>query len=177
MWVRCEPRGDRITQHLFRVCRIALLLESHGFSRGRFKHPTVYDINEIYQSKTPFEAGVKLHVWLDNIREKFIPQEGYDEVTPHAEGFSATLLKFIEEKILSDFYDGRAWSFYFDKVLPEELSFTKEESVSKWHGIIQWTMWVRPSNLLWAQSYRGPLFGVSANTLYNWSYLLPPIQV
>ena len=37
MWVRCEPRGDRITQHLFRVCRIALLLESHGFSRGRFK--------------------------------------------------------------------------------------------------------------------------------------------
>ena len=139
-------------------------------------HPTVSDIKEVYQSKTPFELGMKLHVWLDDIREKFIPQEVYDEVSPYAEGFSAMLLKFIEEEILADFYDGRAWSCYFDKVLPEELSFTKEEYVYKWHKMIQWTMSVRPSNLFWVQSYRGSVFGISANTLYNWSYLLPELK-
>lgn len=139
-------------------------------------HPVILDIGEISQSTTPFETGMKLHAWLDLVRENFIPQEVYDAVAPHAEGFSATLLKFIEEEILADFYDGRQWSSYFDNVLPEELAFASVETVFKWHGIIQWTMAVRPSWLLWAQSYRGPAFGVSADALYNWSYLLPELR-
>lgn len=139
----------------------------------KFTHPDVQDLSDVCASKTPFELGMKLHVWLDQARESFIPKEVYDAVAPHAEGFSATLLKFIEEEILADFYDGRRWSCYFDQTFPTELLFADEASVRKWHTTIQWTMSARPSWLLWAQSYRGPAFGVSASTLYNWSYLLP----
>ena len=62
MWVRCEPRGDRITQHLFRVCRIALLLESHGFSRGRFNTPVpaTGDVN-IYGGDCTIASGPSAH--------------------------------------------------------------------------------------------------------------------
>lgn len=139
-------------------------------------HPVVSDIKEIYQSKTPFEAGMNLHAWLDVIREKFISKEIYNEVASYAKGFSATLLKFIEEEILSDFYDGRSWSFCFDNVLPEELKFAKAETILQWHKIIQWSMAVRISNLLWFQSFRGGAFEVSANNLYNWAYLLPKLS-
>src|SRR5580700_4486111 len=72
-------------------------------------HPDVSGIKEVCESNTPFEMGMKLHVWLDTVREQFIPQEIYDAVAPDAEGFSATLLKMIEEEMLADLYDGRKW--------------------------------------------------------------------
>lgn len=139
-------------------------------------HPLVSDISEILQSQTPFEVGMKLHAWLDVIRENFIEPEVYAAITRYAEGHSAALLKFIEEEMLGDIYDGRQCLFYFDKVLPEEIIFTDEKTIHKWHAMIQWTISIRPSWLLWAQSYRGSAFGISTNTLYNWSYLLPELK-
>jgi hypothetical protein len=139
-------------------------------------HPLVLDIREIEQSATPFEAGMKLHAWLDLKRENFIRKEVYAAITPFEEGHPATLLKLVEEEILSDFYDGRRWSVYFDKVLPEERVFAQENDICKWHGVIQWMMSVRPSWLIWCQSFQGPAFGASANTLYTWSYLLPELK-
>ena len=139
-------------------------------------HPMISDLKEVYQSATPFVTGMKLHAWLDITRENFISQEVYAAIAAHSEGFSETLLKFTEEEMLADFYDGRQWSSHFDKALPEELAFAPEETVVKWHGFVQWSMAARPSWLLWAQSYRGPAFGISASTLYNWSYLIPKLK-
>lgn len=139
-------------------------------------HPIVLDIQEVIQSATPFEIGVKLHSWLDFIREDFIDQIIYDAISLYDNEHSATLLKFVEEEILADFYDGRKWSFFFDKILPEELIFAKEEAAIKWHSLIQWTMSFRPSWLLWAQSYRSPAFGLSTETLYDWSYLIQELK-
>lgn len=139
-------------------------------------HPVILTIQEVCQSMTPFEIGMRLHAWLDITRENFIVPEVYDAIAPYAEGSSATLLKLIEEEILADFYDGRRWSFCLDQALPEELAFASEAVVLKWHEMIQWTMSVRFSWLLWAQSYWGPAFSLSTNTLYNWSYLLPKLK-
>lgn len=139
-------------------------------------HPETFDLQEVLQGKTAFEVGMKLHVWVDVMREKFIASRVYYAVAPHADRFPATLLKFIEEEIMSDFYDGRRWSFCFDEVLLEELEFTNREMICKWHGMIKWTISVRPSWLLWGQSYRGSAFGVPVNTLYDWSSLLPQLK-
>ncbi|NGX60142.1 MAG: hypothetical protein KR126chlam3_01308 [Chlamydiae bacterium] len=139
-------------------------------------HPTVVNFQEVTQSANPFELGMKLHSWLDFTRENFIDQTIYTVISSYEDHHAATLLKFIEEEILADFYDGRKWSFIFDKVMPEELIITPEEAVLKWHGMIQWTMSFRPSWLLWAQSYRGNAFGLSTETLYNWSYLIPELK-
>ncbi len=139
-------------------------------------HPDTLDIQEVLQGRTPFEVGMKLHSWVDVMREKFISSQVYEAIAPYAEGFPATLLKFIEEEIIADFYDGRQWSFCLDEVLPEELKFTNREMICKWHGMVKWAIFVRPSWLLWGQSYRGSAFGVPINTLYNWSHLLPQLK-
>lgn len=139
-------------------------------------HPIVCDIKEINQSGSAFEKGMKLHAWFDVMRENLVSPEVYDEVALYAEGHSATLLKFIEEEMLADFYESSRWSEYFDEVLPGERLFIEEGVINKWHYMVQWTLSVRPSWLLWAQSYRGQAFGVSADTLYRWSYLLPELK-
>lgn len=139
-------------------------------------HPIVSDIQDIYDSSTPFEKGMKLHAWLDVVREAFISPQVYEAVGLYSEGFSATLLKFIEEEIFSDFYDPGRWSFCFDISHLAELAITSEESIVKWHEILKWTFAVRPSWLLWMQSYKGAAFGVPADVLYRWSYLLPKLK-
>lgn len=139
-------------------------------------HLDVADIRDVLESKTPFEAGMKLHAWVDIVRETYIADEVYEAVVPYHEGHPATLLKFIEEEIMADIYDGRQWSSYFNDILQEEYLFAEKDAILKWHNLIQWTMSVRPSWILWAQSYKGPAFGASVDTLYTWSYLLPNLQ-
>lgn len=135
-------------------------------------HPNVLDIYEVVKCDSPFEAGIRLHAWVDHIREAYVSPEVYERITPYSEGRSSTLLKFLEEEMLADIYDGRRWSSYFNEVLEEEYSYAEQSEIEKWHWIIQWTMAVRPTNLLWARSYWNPLFGISVDTLYNWSYLI-----
>lgn len=94
----------------------------------------------------------------------------------YSDGYSATFLKFLEEEILSDFYDARKWSFCFATPLAEELQAASYESVTKWHEMLKWAFAARPSVLLWAQSYRGAAFEVPSAVLYRWSYLLQELK-
>ena len=137
-------------------------------------HPIVSDISQI--TGTPFEIGMKIHSWLDTTRENLIQQEVYDAIAPYAQGHSYTLLKFVEEEILADFYDGTKWLSTFNDILADELPYAPEATIAKWHDTIQWTLTLRPSWLLWGQSYRGRAFGLSETTLYDWSYLLPKLK-
>lgn len=146
-----------------------------NISRER-THPFLLNIAEVFANNaSPFTIGKNLHAWTDIVRENAIEPEVYAALTPYAEGHSATLLKLIEDEILAEYYDGRQWSPCFDEILEEELAFTKEEMVWKWHTIIQWSISIRPSYLIWVQSYLGSKLGVSAETLYKWSYLIPEL--
>lgn len=144
------------------------------FSR-ELTHPQILNLQEITKAKTFFERGIQFHAWVDYIREEFVVASGiYEKVIPYADGHQATLLKFIEEEILGGFYDGQRWSSYFNDILQEEKVFTSEEVISKWHTMIRYTMSYRPSWLIWGVSYfKESAFGISNETLYNWSYLLP----
>jgi len=138
-------------------------------------HPIVQDVREVESCFSKFEAGIKFHAWVDIVREEFVEQSGiYEKVRPYAKGHEATLLKFIEEEILADLYDGRKWSPYFDACYEAEKRFTNEEAIQRWHQMIQYSMAYRPSWLIWAVSYfKNQAFGISDDTLYEWSYLLP----
>jgi hypothetical protein len=139
-------------------------------------HARISDIREVYQSKTPFECGMKIHAWLDIVRESLVDKSIYAAVVSYSEGQSPTFIKLIEDEMLADFYDGQRWAFCFDRVLEEELAYTTEEAICKWHKFIQLNLSFRSSWLLWAQSYRGPAFGVSKKTLYDWSFVLPELK-
>ena len=135
-------------------------------------HAEVYSIEEVGASRTPFEGGMKLHAFVDIVREKFVEKTGiYAYVIPYAEGHPATLLKFIEEEIID--YDGRKWRSIFGEVHEEEKAYASEELIQKWHTIIWGAIYARPSWPLWGYSWiKSQLFGISNQTLYNWSYLL-----
>lgn len=139
-------------------------------------HPEVGGIGDVDVCVDGFERGMKLHVWLDVVREEFVREEVYGVVARYAEGHKATLLKLIEEEILADCYDGRRWSSCFDVVMEGERRFAGEDVIRKWHGMVQWAMAVRPSWLLWGRSYWGGAFGVGAETLYRWSYVVPELK-
>lgn len=139
-------------------------------------HPHVTCIQNVSDTQSHFRKGVKLHAWLDKIRESFIPDEIYQAIAVYSEGYCSTFLKFLEEEILSDFYDARRWSFCFACPLEEELELARYESVTKWHEMLKWAFAASPSMLLWAQSYRGSAFGVPSGILYRWSFLLPELK-
>jgi hypothetical protein len=141
-------------------------------------HPVVLDVRDILTGKTPFEIGMRIHSWLDYTRENRISKEVYDALAPYSEdqGQRVHLLKMVEEEILADIYDGRPCSAYFDSIHSEELAYADEQMIWNWHSYIQWSLALRLSWALWAQSYRGDAFGLTAQTLYNWSYLLPKLK-
>jgi hypothetical protein len=138
-------------------------------------HSQVSSLDEVSKCPSVFQSGVKFHSWVDQVREEFVEKSGiYEFVIPYAKGKEATLLKFIEEEILANHYDGRTWSGSFDHIHEEELEFASEEQIRKWHSMIQYCMGYRISWLTWAASYlTSHGFGVSSEVLYEWSYLLP----
>jgi hypothetical protein len=140
-------------------------------------HIEVADLQEVAESASTFEAGMKFHMWVDVEREAFVEDSGiYDFVRLHAEGHEATLLKFIEEEVLAGFYDGQKWSFLFDEIRNDELFFATEDHIARWHSMIQYTMAYRISWLIWGASYiKERAFGISDETLYAWSYLIPEL--
>lgn len=137
-------------------------------------HPSITDIKQIKKAPTSFQSGLQFHAWVDIIREKFVVQSGiYKAIAEYAEGHEATFLKFLEEEILADLYDGRKWSVLFNATHEEERAFATEEEIERWHVLLQYSMGYRPSWLIWGVSYfKDQLFGISNTTLYFWSYAL-----
>jgi hypothetical protein len=141
-------------------------------------HFPLEGLKDVLQEEDLFRAGMKFHAWVDIVREEIVVSSGiYEAVAPHAEGRDATFLKFIEEEILADCYDGRKWSYCFDSPLAEEKLFVgSDEVLAKWHYILQYSMGYRPSWLFWGASWLRPtLMSIPASTIYNWSYALPKL--
>jgi len=80
-------------------------------------HSQVNSLDEVSKSPSVFQSGVKFYSWLDQVREEFVEKSGiYECMILYAKGKEATLLKFIEEEILANQFDGRTWSRSFDHI-------------------------------------------------------------
>ena len=138
-------------------------------------HPQVSHLDEVDATEDPFEAGMKFHAWVDIKREAFVEASGiYALVASCDENQKAKFLKFIEEELLADLYDGRGWLPIFDEVAPEQRQFgLSDEIIWRWHNCLTVAIRFRPSWYLWGTSYyQEAAIGLSNDTLYNWSYLL-----
>ncbi|MEM7175717.1 MAG: hypothetical protein AAF443_07315 [Chlamydiota bacterium] len=134
-------------------------------------HPSMSKIEDVTTCSSDFfTVGMNLHSWTDRVREDAIDKEIYKDIAPYANERGATMLKFIEDEVLAELYDGTQWRHYFNTILPQELTFTDQTTVSKWHRIIQANLSIRPSWLLWLHSYYDAKLGLSPAELYLWSY-------
>ncbi len=100
-------------------------------------HINVENIDET-KKEDSFMAGLKLHVYIDKIREEYITDKGMYELVPKTKE-SVTAIKLLEDKLLYDkISDWNAISIYFNDVLDEEIAFGLERSsIQRWHKLLQ----------------------------------------
>ena len=136
-------------------------------------HPLGLTLNDICQSPTPFIAGMRLHAWIDEIREQFAVQcNVYALIEEIGGAHRATLLKLVEDEIL---YEDNTFPLLLTGFAEEELNFgIPLETVQKWHFFLKTYLRNRPSTLLQELSEKDlPLFNVPSPIIKEWSKQLP----
>ena len=90
-------------------------------------------LNDI-KSENSFTAGLKVHSLVDEVREKFVRENGLYDLFPESQ-FRIQGVKFFEDRVLYDKIDN--WSeilLSFDKVYDEEIDFgVSKTSIERWH--------------------------------------------
>lgn len=100
-------------------------------------HPKDFTLSEI-KSADSFKAGLLFHCLVDTARENYMLKNDIYSLMPASKLITQTL-KLLEDELFYDRLDN--WnliSFYFDKVLSEELEYpVKGVDVLKWHKLLQ----------------------------------------
>ncbi len=134
---------------------------------------TLTDISECASS---FRAGMKLHSFVDEIRENLVTQWKIYDILKDVEGkHHATLLKLIEDEILYDRVDVSDFLPLFYQIDENETEFgITSPQAQKWHLFVVGYLNQKPSKLLsfLAESDR-PFLNVPHETVKTWSDQLP----
>lgn len=106
------------------------------FDRAVSHLPTT-SISEIQQETNAFTAGMKLHSYIDVIREKFVREAGLYDLF-HIEHNPLTVAKLFEDQVLHAKLTWSTMIAFYDKLLPEELQYpVSREQVASWHQALQ----------------------------------------
>ncbi len=172
----CEVTDETARRDLFLGCEFPDIRYISRCISRKSTHPVIANVCDIVAETTDcFTVGIHLHSWTDSVREEAIDPDVYKELASYEKEKKATLLKFIEDEVLADLYDGRSWCGYLNTILPEELAFAGKNTIMSWHRLIRLSLSVRPSWLLFMQSFRGPKLNLSTDKLYEWSFLIPQL--
>lgn len=100
-------------------------------------HLEVNNLAEII-TEDAFNSGIKLHVFVDKIREEFITSKGVYEIYSKSRA-SYSAIKFLEDEYLyNEITDWSLIGDYFNDILKEEISYgVSEETVKTWHNLLQ----------------------------------------
>lgn len=94
--------------------------------------------SDVVHEKSSFFAGLKLHSFVDRVREEYWQQTGiYNELPAHP--LLSQCMKLVEDEIVYQYVDD--WhqvAHCFDRVYKEELSFgIAKIDIEHWHGLLQ----------------------------------------
>lgn len=100
-------------------------------------HPDSVSLSSLVGSND-FLTGMRVHSWLDAIREKFLRDEHMKEYLPW-HPFVPHALKLVEDAMLYEHFDD--WNLIhrlLNKIYPDELYYVdSKEQVKKWHHLLQ----------------------------------------
>lgn len=89
------------------------------------------------KNEDSFTAGLKLHSLVDEVREKYVKQNGLYQLFPQSQ-FITQSVKFFEDRVLYKHLDN--WQEIvksFDHVYKSELAFgVGEGDIKKWHDLL-----------------------------------------
>lgn len=134
-------------------------------------HEVGVQLDDIYGAPTPFIAGMRLHAYVDEVREEFALQMNIYDLL-EGQILQAHFLKLIEEEILYNEMEAQGFISVFDTVIDDELAW--KVSHQRWHRYMRDYLSKRPSVLLRELAEKNiPYFNISPETILLWSELLP----
>jgi hypothetical protein len=145
-----------------------------NFSR-KYTHFHWVTKKQITKEKNIFIAGMKLHSYIDNKREKLIRKwKIYPKLKVVSKDHYGAFLKLLEDQILFEKYSFESVIQVLGKTCKGEEEFTNEENIKKWHLLLLQYFHDKPSNILYLVSlFHKDIQGVSFQEIASWSKLLP----
>lgn len=129
-------------------------------------------LKEIIEEKSDFIAGMKLHSFVDEIREKFTVTSGiYDYIKRLEPQHHATLLKLIEDEILWKKQLTSTLVNYLAETSKQEIEFSVPfDMVIKWHLYLSSYFNQQPGIMIKDLAKKNSsLFNIPAKNIINWS--------
>lgn len=131
------------------------------------------------QKEKPFEAGRKLHVWVDELREKFAEEwKIYEKLPNSVYTHRATFLKLLEDEIIWNNLNIVPIIEALDNIEPEEEKFKVEVNVLKqWHSLLSRYIQIPPAQTLsnLSRADKG-FFNIPKEEVALWSKLIPELK-
>jgi hypothetical protein len=125
----------------------------------------------------PFDAGVKFHCYIDDLRFQYIANSTIMEhLSDLPKEHMDLFLKLLEEEIILPKVDRKKISQYFKICYEEECMIASEEQVKKWHALLQRYFQFKPSEILRLLSlFKRGILDVSPELVKLWSVALPKL--
>lgn len=125
-----------------------------GITREK-THDQGVTLKTISTTSSPFEAGKKFHVWVDEVREQFVKKwriyEKLSEISNSPNNNQALLLKLIEDAVLFNNTSNKTLDalILFSTIDPEAYQYgINTQKILQWHAILTTYLSIQPSWLL-----------------------------
>jgi hypothetical protein len=138
-------------------------------------HEKNVTVEKILQSETPFLAGMRLHVFVDEKREKFLDKYGaISQLKEIDKEHRVLFLKMVEDEILWDNCEWNQIIEMLQTIYPQQLLWVDQDTAEKWHQEMIFYFRQRPSVLLQqlAENNQGFL-KVKPKTIQKWAEIFP----
>lgn len=141
-------------------------------------HEPNVTFEDVVCASSPFQSGTRLHALLDGLREAYVVETGiYAALAEVDRGYSAALLKLIEDELLYDEISSDLVIRQLEQISEEELATgISAETLQLWHWILTQYFKFRPKVLLKKLArLNQPFFHVPAETILFWSEIFPSL--
>ncbi len=131
---------------------------------------------KIRQTASPFKAGMRLHVYLDETREKFVKDSKIEkELTAIPKKYRVLFLKVLEDEIYWNQVDTQLAQNALAIIHDQEIEAgVDEETVLAWHRSLTDYFDQRPSLFFKQLALEGKGFlQADAETIAQWAQILP----
>jgi hypothetical protein len=171
MWLNLHQVDDPAERTQFIVGTLFPDIRYLGTIKRDETHEKNVTVEKILQSETPFLAGMRLHVFVDEQRCKFLDKYGAEsKLKAIDKEHRVFFLKMVEDEIL---WNDCEWSQIVEMLqitYPEQLLWVDQSTAEKWHQEMIFYFHQRPSVLLQflAEQNQGFL-KVKPQTIKKWA--------
>lgn len=175
--------NEEYTDEEHRACLLGTLfpdIRYLGVISRDATHEKAITTEAIAATDDPFLKGMRIHAFVDEVREQFAEQWGAFKLLDDApQQHRTTLLKVVEDEIL---HSRSHWGYvlaYLTTIVDGEVeSGISEAAIAKWHRILSIYFGREPSLLIHQMALLGlGYFNVPADVVKAWSIGLPKLVV